>query len=252
MYPGLFAGVLKDFVSPRLVQSCGSLPIPLQPCSISFAVTFVPTPQHTILYSMARVLILFAHPLFEKSRIHNALLRATAGLKGVTVNDLYQHYPDFDIDLQREKDLLLSHDLVIWQHPFYWYSAPALLKQWLDLVLEHGWAYGKSGTALTGKRIFNVVTSGGGRDAYREGGFNKYPIHDYLKPFERTAELCNMQYLPPFWVPGAHQITPELITRYSEQYRQLLTALSNDELSAHSLNSAYYMNDLLPLTSTKA
>ena len=193
---------------------------------------------------MARVLILFAHPLFEKSRIHQALFAAASGMKDVFINDLYQHYPDFDIDIQREKELLTAHDVIIWQHPLYWYSAPALIKQWLDLVLEHGWAYGKQGTALRGKKAFNVLTSGGGKEAYQPGGYNKYGIQDYLKPFERTAELCGMQYLPPFWVPDAHHITPELITQYSGRYKRLLTALSNGEMAGGPFNTTGYLNDL--------
>ena len=127
---------------------------------------------------MARVLILFAHPVLEKSRVHHSLLKAASGLQDITINDLYQNYPDFDIDVKKEKKLLLANDIIIWQHPFYWYSSPALLKQWQDLVLEHGWAYGKNGTALAGKKIFNVLTSGGTSKAYRQGGNNKYSIRE--------------------------------------------------------------------------
>ena len=194
---------------------------------------------------MARVLILFAHPLFEKSRIHQSLYAAALGVKDVLINDLYQHYPDFDIDIEREKDLLSAHDVIIWQHPLYWYSAPALLKQWLDLVLEHGWAYGKQGRALVGKKIFNVLTSGGNKEAYQQGGYNKYAIQDYLKPFERTAELCGMNYLPPFWVPDAHRITPDLIKEYGQRYTKLLTALSNDEIVDEQFRNMGYLNDLV-------
>ena len=85
---------------------------------------------------MARVLILFAHPVLEKSRVQSELLAQASTVQGITINDLYQSYPDFDIDVEREKDLLLSHDIIIWQHPLYWYSSPAILKQWQDLVLE--------------------------------------------------------------------------------------------------------------------
>src|SRR5687767_4813346 len=143
---------------------------------------------------MPQILILFAHPALEKSRVQYSLLKALTGLEGVTINDLYERYPDFDIDIRREKKLLMSHDIIVWQHPFYWYSSPALLKQWEDLVLEHGWAYGKNGTALAGKKVFSVLTSGGTFAAYQEGGLNKYTLHEYLKPFEQTANLCDMIY----------------------------------------------------------
>lgn len=199
---------------------------------------------------MAQILILFAHPLLEKSRVHNELLKAAREVKKVTVNDLYERYPEFDIDVEREKKLLIQHDIIIWQHPFYWYNAPAILKQWQDLVLEHGWAYGSKGTALQGKKIFNVFTSGAGAETFQPGGFNKYPVHEYLRPFERTAELCRMIYWPPFWIHGVHRMEPAQVQQCCSQYKNLLEALSNDIFSEEEIISHSLMNELLPLTST--
>src|SRR5580765_295245 len=119
---------------------------------------------------MKKILILFAHPAFEKSRVHKILLKHIRGLEGVYLNDLYENYPLFNIDVHREQELLLSHDIIVWQHPLYWYSGPAMLKQWIDQVLENGWAYGKSGHALEKKKIFNAITSGGGSGTYEANG----------------------------------------------------------------------------------
>jgi glutathione-regulated potassium-efflux system ancillary protein KefG len=199
---------------------------------------------------MANILVLFAHPLLEKSKVQAELLKAAKTVQGVTVNDLYDLYPDFDIDVAREKQLLLSNDIIIWQHPLYWYSAPPLLKQWQDLVLEHGWAYGKHGTALKGKKAFQVITSGGTPEAYRHGGYNKYPIHEYLRPFERTAELCKMAYWPPFWVPGVHRLDSSRTKQYADQYKNLLTALAKDIFQDEEIESQEMMNQLVPITST--
>ena len=196
---------------------------------------------------MARILILFAHPALEKSRIQIELLKQARNIQGITVNDLYEAYPEFDIDVNREKKLLLEHDIIIWQHPFFWYSSPALLKQWQDLVLEHGWAYGRKGNTLTGKKVFNALTSGGGPDGYRHGGYNKYPLHDYLRPFQRTAELCKMLYWPPFWVPGVHRMEKASIERYGAQYRAVLTALKEDLISEEDILTVPYLNDLFPI-----
>ena len=200
---------------------------------------------------MSNILILFAHPLLEKSRVQNELLLQARSVNGVTVNDLYERYPEFDIDIEKEKKLLLANDIIIWQHPFYWYSAPALLKQWQDLVLEHGWAYGKKGTMLTGKKVFNVITSGGSSDAYQSGGYNKYPLHEYLRPFQRTAELCRMTYWPPFWVPGVHKMETQQIKEYGQQYKNLLLALTNDMLEINEIGNAETFNHLVPLHSTQ-
>ena len=87
-----------------------------------------------------KLLILFAHPRSSASVVQRAMLRAIDGLDGVTLADLYAEYPDFDIDVAREQDRLLAHDLIVLQHPFYWYSSPAIIKEWQDLVLENGWA----------------------------------------------------------------------------------------------------------------
>jgi glutathione-regulated potassium-efflux system ancillary protein KefG len=97
-------------------------------------------------------------------------VEAVRGLGGVTVNDLYESYPELDIDVDREQRLLLEHDVVIFQHPFYWYSTPAILKEWQDLVLEHGWAYGHGGSALRGKWMMSALTAGGSEEAYRGAG----------------------------------------------------------------------------------
>jgi glutathione-regulated potassium-efflux system ancillary protein KefG len=193
---------------------------------------------------MSRILVLFAHPVLEKSRVQLSLLKAIIGLENVTINDLYEQYPDFDIDVKKEKKLLLANDIIIWQHPFYWYSSPALLKQWQDLVLEHGWAYGKNGTALAGKKIFNVLTSGGSAKAYKKDGYNRYPIHEYLRPFEQTASLCDMIYWPPFWVPGVHRIEKSQIEKYSSQYRELLIGLRDEQISEEEILRLPFLNQL--------
>ena len=97
---------------------------------------------------MPKTLILFANPALEKSRVNKVLIEGVRKLKNVTFNDLYEEYPDFQIDLKREQQLLLEHDRIIWHHPLYWYSVPALMKEWFDIVLEYGWAYGAGGNAL--------------------------------------------------------------------------------------------------------
>lgn len=199
---------------------------------------------------MPRILILFAHPVLEKSRMQQVLLAAASGMPDVTVNDLYEFYPQFEIDIDREQDLLTRHDIIIWQHPFYWYSCPALLKQWIDLVLEHGWAYGHSGTALAGKKIFNVITSGAATEAYEPGGFNKYSVREYLKPFERTAELCRTTYWPPFWVPGVHRMQQGEIESYGIRYYALLTALRKGQIPEEDILRTPLLNDFVSFNQT--
>jgi len=172
-----------------------------------------------------RVLVLFAHPALEKSRVNRVLIRGLDRLEGGTFHDLYEAYPDFDVDVEREQALLTEHDVVVLHHPFYWYSTPALVKQWEDLVLTHGWAYGSAGTALQGKTMMSAITTGGSEAAYQPGGHNRFTVAELLRPIEQTAVLCGMRYLPPFVVHGTHGMSPAEIEARAADYRRVLWAL---------------------------
>ncbi|NJK96333.1 MAG: NAD(P)H oxidoreductase, partial [Bacteroidales bacterium] len=159
--------------------------------------------------------------------------------------DLYEAYPDFDIDVEYEQNILLQHDIIIMQHPFYWYSAPPIVKQWIDLVFEHGWAYGKNGKALAGKKFMNAISTGGRQEAYVKGGFNQFTIRDFLAPFEQTARLCNMIFLPPFVIHGTHLATGTDIDQSAQLYRSLLINLSRNTLSIDRLEEFSYINEII-------
>ena len=179
-----------------------------------------------------RVLVLFAHPVPRRSRVNRRLLAAIQGLEGVHVRDLYAEYPDLDIDVQHEQELLAEHDVLVWQHPFYWYSTPAILKEWQDLVLEFGWAYGPGGTALEGKAFLQVITTGGREENYQPEGFNRYRITELLAPIHQTVRLCHMNAFPPFVVHGTHRMTEPEIEAHARDYRGVVVALTEGRLTA--------------------
>jgi glutathione-regulated potassium-efflux system ancillary protein KefG len=180
---------------------------------------------------MRRVLILFAHPVYERSRVNRRMVDAVRGLDGVTMHDLYAVYPTMRIKVGREQELLLAHDVVVFQHPFYWYSTPAIMKEWQDLVLEHGWAYGHGGTKLRGKLALNVVTTGGPASAYRRDGYNRFTVKELLAPYDQTAHLCGMRYLPPFAVHAALKVVGDAdVADATARYRRLIEALRDDRL----------------------
>jgi glutathione-regulated potassium-efflux system ancillary protein KefG len=182
-----------------------------------------------------RILVLFAHPRPSGSVVQIALRHAIAGLEGVRVHDLYAAYPDFAIDVAAEQRNLLAHDLVILQHPFYWYSAPAIVKEWLDLVLESGWAYGPRGTRLAGKYLMSAVSAGGSADAYRTGGRNRFAVADLLAPFNQTAYLCSMGWLRPFVVHAGRRMAAADLTARAEAYRDLVVGLRDGRLDPLNL-----------------
>lgn len=199
---------------------------------------------------MSRILILFAHPALERSRVHSRMVAHVKHLDGVTFHDLYEAYPDFDIDVEQEQLLLVQHDIIVFQHPFYWYSCPAIVKQWLDLVLEHGWAYGSKGKMLTGKRVFNAISGGGSQQAYSRTGRNRFTVRELLAPFEQTAVLCNMIYLPPFAVLGTHRLEQSDIEMQAVQYEQLLLAMRNDRVQEAEWKAVSFLNEIFPLPQT--
>ncbi len=191
---------------------------------------------------MKKILILFAHPRFEKSRTNQALLSGLKDLDFITIHDLYEQYPDFNIDVAREQALLREHQVLIWHSPFFLYGAPAMIKQWSDLVLEHGWAHGEGGQNLEGKLIFNTVTTGGTRASYAHDGFNRCTIAELLRPWEQVADLCGMHWLPPFVVQGTYRLTDGMLADYAEQYRRGLLALAQSP-SLEAVREHAFLND---------
>ena len=137
-----------------------------------------------------RILILFAHPSIHLSEVNRVLAKDMTALEGVTLIDLYAEYPTLQIDVVREQQRLLEHDAVVFMFPLYWYSTPAILKEWQDLVLEYGFAYGHDGTALVGKIFTCMLTAGGTEDGYADTGYNHYSLRELLRPLEQTANLC--------------------------------------------------------------
>lgn len=170
----------------------------------------------------ARVLVLYAHPDPERSRVGRVLAGRLQGLDGVRVHDLYETYPDLFINRSREQALLLEADLIVFQHPMYWYSTPAILKEWQDVVLERGWAYGDGGTKLRGKDFMIATTTGGPASSYATAGLNQFSMEELLRPLEATARLCGMNYRPPFLVQGTRSMAEGDADRHADRYRALL------------------------------
>jgi glutathione-regulated potassium-efflux system ancillary protein KefG len=170
----------------------------------------------------ATTLVIFAHPVLERARVAPGLLAAAQGAPNVEVRDLYELYPDFTIDVEAEQAALERHRRIVLQFPFFWYAAPALMKEWLDLILTHGWAYGETGLALKGKSMACAISTGGGRTAYQTKGHNRFTIDEFLRPFEQTAYLCNMRWERPFVVHGAAVLAEADLKREAARYADYL------------------------------
>jgi glutathione-regulated potassium-efflux system ancillary protein KefG len=182
-----------------------------------------------------RVLILFAHPAFQKSRVNRRLIAAVRNMENVTINDLYEEYPDFFVNIKREQELLLSHDIIIFQHPLYWYSCPALLKEWQDLVLQYGFAW-----------VLTAITTGGPLSAYQRDGYNYFTIRELLRPFEQTVRLCGMVYLPPFVLSGTLAVQNEAeFVEFATLYRRAIESLRDGRFEVSDFTNVSHLNEIL-------
>ena len=152
------------------------------------------------------ICVIHAHPYPSRSRVNRALADALRALPDLDFRSLYALYPDFDIDVVAEQKALEKSQLIVWLHPLYWYSVPALLKHWFDKVLEFGWAYGDGTAALEGKDCLWVPTVGGDEATYAPQGMHGYPFASFVPVIEQTARFCGMRWEPPHVIFGADDL----------------------------------------------
>ena len=193
-----------------------------------------------------KVLVLYAHPSPQRSEVNQHLFKAAKKVKGVTVVDLYHEYPTYHINIDKEQQRLIDHDVIIFQFPLYWYSTPAILKEWQDLVLEYGFAYGHEGTALHGKKFLCSLSAGGKADAYQTDGYNHFTIRELLHPLEQMATLTGMQYLAPFALFGARTAQEDgRVKSHVENWSSLLTKLVANEIDFEQASKPEKLNHYL-------
>lgn len=174
------------------------------------------------------IVVILAHPYLARSRANRALVREIRELPGVSIRNLYELYPDFDIDVQAEQSALSAHDVIVWQHPMYWYSVPALLKHWFDKVLARGWAYGDGGNALRGKRCLWAVTTGGDAAAFSAEGMHAFPFSAFMPHVEQTARFCGMEWLEPVVLHASHRVSAHELHEFANGYRLRIQSLDEE------------------------
>lgn len=190
-----------------------------------------------------KVLLLFAHPSQHRSEINAPLFELASQLEGVTAVDLYREYPTFHIDIDKEQQRLVDHDIIIFQFPLYWFAPPAILKEWQDLVLEYGFAYGKEAHALHGKTFFCALTAGGKAEAYQSDGYNHFTVRELLYPLEQMASLSGMLYLAPLALFEARTaVETGRLESHLQQWKMLLQALIDDRVDLKRANQAEIIN----------
>jgi putative NADPH-quinone reductase len=198
---------------------------------------------------MARLIVYYAHPGNKYSQANKAMVEEARIISGISFVDLYAEYPRFDINIDREQQRLIDHEVILFQFPMFWYSTPSLIKEWQDLVLEHGFAYGAGGDKLTGKRMMLAVTAAGSREAYTEQGYQHYPIRTFLKPLEQTANLCHMEFAAPYVLYGSLRAAEDgRLHAHVDGYRALIEAIRDDRYDfAYAVQGEVISRDHLPI-----
>lgn len=136
-------------------------------------------------------------------------------------------------DIRGELDKLLWADLLILNFPIFWFSAPAMLKGWIDRVLVSGVCYGGKRFydqgGLSGKKALVTVTLGGREHMFGEGAIHG-PLADMLRPILRgTLAYVGFEVLEPFVAWHVPYISAEARADFLRGYRQRLEGLADDQ-----------------------
>ncbi len=194
---------------------------------------------------MVKLIHYYAHPGQRFSQANRAMWDQAQTVSDITRVDLYAEYPRHNIDINKEQQRLLDHDVIVLQFPVFWYSAPSLVKEWIDLTFEHGFAYGKKGDKLRGKWLMLAVTAAGSPAAYSAEGYQRHPLRAFLLPFEQTARLSQMRFAAPYALYDALKADP---AAHARGFAQLLSALRDGryDLTAPG-HDGIITHDALPL-----
>jgi putative NADPH-quinone reductase len=177
-----------------------------------------------------KTLVIVTHPNLAESRINKAWVQELQKHSNIKVHQLHQAYPDEVIDVSNEQILLEAHDRIIFQHPFYWYSSPSLLKKWLDSVLTYGWAFGPGGDKMQGKEIGIAISTYGSKESYQTDGANCFTIAELIQPMEATSNFIGARFLPPFALNDVSNITDEELDQSRIEYIEYIKTVQTTSL----------------------
>ena len=167
---------------------------------------------------MKKILLLSAHPDIKNSKACAAMLKAAQELSNVKVKDLYQ----IPLEVENYLEDVKNADVLVFQFPLWWGSAPSMLKSWLDSFML-GFM---ENPGMKGKQLLVAITAGVGAEEYRAGGAEQFTLDEILRPFQVTAIYTGMTYLRPFAIYGTMaENAEENISNGVKEYKSLLENL---------------------------
>jgi glutathione-regulated potassium-efflux system ancillary protein KefF len=172
---------------------------------------------------MSKTLMILAHPNIEESIGNKTISETFANEENTEVRNIHLLYPDFKIDVKAEQEALLTADTIIFQYPLFWYSIPAILKEWIDQVFQYGFAFGAE-SKLTGKNVIVSFTIGSPIKDYPQETIEKITFH-----LKGLTKYCKMNYAGEIfcndinnYAPGAKEKAVESANKHTQQLLELI------------------------------
>ncbi|MGF1908145.1 NAD(P)H-dependent oxidoreductase [Vibrio kasasachensis] len=176
-------------------------------------------------------LVLTAHPDLSTSTANRTWFEALSDIEGIVTRDLMTvGGAEMRFDPATEQALIEQADRIVMQFPFYWYSSPPVLKAWIDQVFLFGFAYGQGGNKLQDKELILAITTGGPIESFQPSSYNHFSMNEFLTPFEQTAKMIGMHYLPPFVF---HSAMSRDKTKLNASTSKLITYITKPHLKSH-------------------
>ena len=173
---------------------------------------------------MKKILLLSCHPDIAKSTANKTLLNAVKDIEGVTVMDIYKE----EFTAENYRKAFDEADILLFQFPLYWGSAPYMLKKWSDEIFFQL----IDNQAGVGKKIMVAVTAGAAKKEFGPNGYNLYPIETLVSPYHLQANFSGMGWIPPFAIYDMENENEELKLKNAEEgakeYRKLINSLVNE------------------------
>ncbi len=152
-----------------------------------------------------KTLVIMAHPNIDTSIFNKYIKEDLQKEENIVYKDLSSLYEDFKLDVKKEQEELLSASKIVFQFPLQWYSSPAILKQYVDLVFDYDFAYTVENgffeaLKLKGKEFQLLVTVGSKEESFT--GEERLSVKECLSSYSYTAKMLGMKELEACFIYG--------------------------------------------------
>lgn len=136
-----------------------------------------------------KTLVIYSHSYQADSLANKAIIAELEKENDFTIRNIEALYPDGNIDVALEQQYLLDADVVVFQHPLFWFNIPSGLKRYMDDVWARGFSHGTGGDKLKGKKFIESFTTGAPEEYYPEAACN-----DVTASVRISAGFTQMEY----------------------------------------------------------